>query len=125
MLRPIILPEIQAEWFSPKLKDLGQVVTDADDINQCITIILSTPKGSDCHRPEFGSDLHLYIDYPTNLAAPHLVRESFEAIAQWEPRVNVESVEVFLNEPEIQQVRLVVVWSLKDSDISSTAEVIL
>jgi uncharacterized protein len=125
MLRPITLPEIQAEWFSPELKNLGQVVTDGDDINQCIKIILSTAKGSDCHRPEFGSDLHLYIDYPTNLAAPHLVRESFEAIAQWEPRVTVESVEVFLNEPQIQQVRLVVVWSLKDSDISSTAEVIL
>lgn len=77
---------------------LGQLVTDIDDIDQCIRIILTTPKGSDPLRPTFGSDMHLYMDYPINVARPHLVREIVIALMQWEPRIAVVDVVITLSD---------------------------
>jgi uncharacterized protein len=75
---------------------LGDVVTDIQDVDQCIRIILITPRGSDPHRPLFGSDLHLYIDHPVNSARPFIVREAVNALRQWEPRIEVTKVTVYL-----------------------------
>jgi len=70
----------------------GQVVQGVNDINQCINIILNTPKGSDPFRPTFACDLWQYIDMPINLARPHIAREVFEALSTWEPRIELLSV---------------------------------
>ena len=66
---------------------IGNVVQGLDDVAQCIAIILSTPKGSDILRPTFGADLWKYIDRPINQSIPALVRDVFEALTHWEPRV--------------------------------------
>lgn len=66
---------------------IGRVVQGAADVNQCIQIILSTPKGSDPLRPTFGADIWRYIDYPINAATAAIVREVTFAITLWEPRV--------------------------------------
>lgn len=46
------------------------IVGGLDDIDQCIRTILLTPKGSDPHNPPFGSNIHLYIDWPQNRVTP-------------------------------------------------------
>ena len=66
-------------FWQPALQAPGEIVRGLDDIRQAIQIILRTPRGSDPHRPEFGSNLHLYIDWPVDRAIPHVVRESVEA----------------------------------------------
>jgi uncharacterized protein len=71
---------------------IGSVVTGVDDVDQCIAIILTTPKGSDVLRPTFGTDLWKYIDAPISQAGPAVVREVTQSITQWEPRVKVLSV---------------------------------
>ena len=65
-------------FWQPALQAPGEIVRGLDDIRQAIQIILRTPRGSDPHRPEFGSNLHLYIDWPVDRAIPHVVRESVE-----------------------------------------------
>ncbi len=67
--------------------------------------------GSDPHRPDFGSNLHLYLDYPVNQAVPHVVRETVEAIQQWEPRCNLVKVTPTIEESRIT---LRVQWKLAD-----------
>lgn len=74
----------------------NQLVTDAQDIAQCIQTVLLTPKGSDPLRPTFGSDCQNFIDYPLNTARPHLVREVIDALTHWEPRAKVLQVSVAL-----------------------------
>lgn len=59
------------------------------DIAQCIRTILCTPLGTVPHRPDFGSRVYQYLDWPIARAVPHLVREAFEAIARHEPRVRL------------------------------------
>jgi phage baseplate assembly protein W len=71
---------------------IGNVVQGLADVNQCIGIILNTPKGSDPLRPTFGADVWRYIDAPINAAIPAIVREVTEAITRWEPRVTVISI---------------------------------
>jgi phage baseplate assembly protein W len=71
---------------------IGNVVQGLSDVNRCIRIILTTPKGSDPLRPTFGADVWRYIDAPINAAIPAIVREVTEAITRWEPRVTVVSI---------------------------------
>ncbi|HDR1425019.1 GPW/gp25 family protein [Pasteurella multocida] len=71
-----------------------ETVQGEDDLHQCIKNILSTRKGSDVLRPEFGSDHFEYIDQPFDVAVPNMVREIFIAIATWEKRVIVQKVHI-------------------------------
>ena len=70
------------------------IVEGIDDLRQAIMIILLTRRGQDALRPDFGSELWRYIDYPIDRARPHLVRESVEAIRRFEPRVRLTAVHV-------------------------------
>ncbi|KWV78633.1 MULTISPECIES: GPW/gp25 family protein [Pseudomonas] len=97
MTTPTPYTSITATHWQPALGTSGEVVEGLRDIDQAIRIILTTPKGSDAHRPEFGSDLHLYIDWPTNRVTPHLVREAVDAIRRWETRVSVVQVQVSID----------------------------
>jgi hypothetical protein len=85
---------IQSLNWQPRLGADSEIVTDLADIAQAIRIILATPKGSDPHRPDFGSDLWRYLDQPVTQVRPDVIRESVDAIDQWEPRASVRDVEV-------------------------------
>jgi len=69
------------------------VVQQLGDISQSIRIILTTPKGSDPLRPDFGCDALNYLDLPLPAARPHLAREIRAALA-WEPRIRVEGISI-------------------------------
>jgi hypothetical protein len=84
--------DIRTTDWQPKLGAIGEVVEDMDDIDQCIRTILSTPKGSVPHQPDFGSDVWRYLDWPIAAARPNVVREIVDAIALWEPRVEITAV---------------------------------
>lgn len=101
MTTPTPYTSITAAHWQPALGTSGEVVEGLRDIDQAIRIILTTPKGSDAHRPEFGSDIHLYIDWPVNRVTPHLVREAVDAIRRWETRVSVVQVLVLVEDSRI------------------------
>lgn len=109
MTTPMTYTHITAAHWQPALGTCGEVVEGLRDIDQAIRIILTTPKGSDPHRPEFGSDLHLYLDWPTNRVTPHLVREAVDAISRWEPRISVVQVQIVIN---AQHITVRVKWAV-------------
>jgi uncharacterized protein len=92
---------------------IGNVVQGVGDINQCIGIILATPKGSDPLRPTFACDLWRWIDAPITVARPNLVREIVEAITKWEPRVRVLSVVINLVAGTLSNLAITIVWQLR------------
>ena len=87
---------------------LGMVVTDLDDIAQCIDIIFHTPLGSDPQRPTFGSDLDQYIDWPLSAARPRIAREVNRALGLWEPRVSV--LRVSATSSQIARLSVGITW---------------
>ncbi|MFJ2713405.1 GPW/gp25 family protein [Pseudomonas sp. NPDC087346] len=112
MTTPTPYTSITAAHWQPALGTSGEVVEGLRDIDQAIRIVLTTSKGSDAHRPDFGSDLHLYIDWPVNRVTPHLVREAVDAIRRWETRVSVVQVLVVI---EDSRIILRVQWRVADS----------
>ncbi|MDO4247511.1 MAG: GPW/gp25 family protein [Neisseria sp.] len=82
-----------------------------DDIDLCIHNILSTRKGSDVTRPEFGSDYFDYIDTPEDVFVPNAVREVALSIKTWEPRAVLERVSFEGNAPHIM---MTVHWRVAD-----------
>ena len=93
------------------------IVDGIEDLRQAIMIILLTRRGQDALRPDFGSELWRYIDYPIDRARPHLVRESVEAIRRWEPRVRLTDVQV---SHDGAQVTISVTFTTPDGASSST-----
>lgn len=89
--------DINSTMWSMSTTDYGDVVTDLDDIIQCVLIILSTNKGSDPFRPEFGFNLNELVDRPVNFVIPNGKLGILDALAQWEPRVTVRKIEHTLN----------------------------
>jgi len=116
----MLINEIKSVDWQPKLNQIGSVVEGLDDIDQCIKIILMTRKGTDPHRPEFGSDIWQYIDYPVNEASPNIIREAYDAINIWETRVQINSITTQINE---SQINLKIERQIKGSDESGVLEV--
>lgn len=120
---PKTLPEIKAAWWSPKLGAFGEVTESGNDINQAIAIILTTPKGTDPHRPDFAIDWTSWIDQPLNVFTPNLIREVYSAVLRWEPRVELTKVTVNAPYTEIQRALVQIDWTLKDSTVEGAIEV--
>ncbi len=75
-----------ATHWQPSL-DNDDIVTGFADVEQAIRIILSTPKGSVPHRPEFGCDVLKLIDGDFAKVAPLFIAQATDAILAHEPRV--------------------------------------
>jgi phage baseplate assembly protein W len=107
---------ISVDW-SFGLGSPGQIVQGEEDIAQCVFIIVTTQKGSDPLRPEFGVDLLSYIDSPMNIAAANLTRELATQINKWEPRVKVTDVSYKI---DVSQITYRVIWKRADGTPGTT-----
>ena len=70
-------------------------VAGQTDIEQAIRIILETAPGERVMRPEFGCGLHNFVFAPNSPTTAGLVAYHVrEALGRWEPRIEVEHIEV-------------------------------
>ena len=91
----ITLADITSADWSLELGTIGGVVQGIDDIDQCIGIILTTPRGSDPLRPTFGARCVAIPRQPNQRRySVNRAGNQFAAIAMWEPRVTLQSVSV-------------------------------
>ena len=71
------------------------------DVDESILIILSTPVGQRRMRPTFGCAMHDLAFSPNSPTTHGLIRHHvLEALALWEPRINVLNVEVYADREE-------------------------
>lgn len=76
-------------------RSTGKPLAGTDHIRQSIVDILTTPLGTRVMLPEYGSNLFNHVDNPTDPSlAMKIMMASAGALARWEPRVRVESVNV-------------------------------
>jgi uncharacterized protein len=82
-------------WAFPVCVDAGRTATAAydEDVRQAILIILGTDHGERVMRPDFGAGLRAFVFEPLNPATMEALRQRvLEALIDWEPRIDVDSV---------------------------------
>lgn len=78
----------------------GKRLSGLDHLRQSIRDILTTPIGTRVMRRDYGSRLYQLIDAPMNSATLlDLYTATAEALATWEPRIDVQQVEAQSAEP--------------------------
>ncbi len=114
------MTETKTKNWQAKIGAIGRRVYGVAEIEQSIRIILTTIKGAVPLRPDFGCDAFLYLDEPITTARPNIVREVTAALARWEKRIKIESVEV-----EAADAALIVSvnWTIETE--TTTTEVVL
>jgi phage baseplate assembly protein W len=83
--------------FPPRVGANGRLAWSEgeENIREAIQIILLTEPQERLMLPEFGGGLGRYLFEPNTTATHHLIRTHIEkALAQWEPRITVDSIMV-------------------------------
>ena len=84
----------------------------ATDIDEAITLILGTSLGERVMRPDFGCRIHELVFAPVNGETMGLARRYVEeALGWWEPRIDVEAVEVTVDDREAALGKLLIAIS--------------
>lgn len=104
-------------WAFPlQITPQGQIAESCDQqgIEESIYIILSTSKGERIMRPDFGCGIHDFTFGALNSATIVLVEQSIrEALTIWEPRIEVESVEVSSQFLHLGQLTITVSYKIR------------
>lgn len=88
--------------FPPRVGADGRVVWSEGETNirESIKIILLTELNERLRLPDFGGGLNQFLFEPNTATTRQLIRDRItRALAQWEPRITVQSVSV---EPDAQ-----------------------
>ena len=99
---------------NPEEGTLKRIDNLVEDIEQSITVILLTPKGTKIFEPEFGSNLLSYIDRLAPQYIPQIVAEVWRAIQRWEPRINLLKVEVKPSFGESYNFAVILTYEIKE-----------
>jgi phage baseplate assembly protein W len=75
------------------------LASDDRDLEQAIRLILATAPGERPMRPEFGCGIHNYVFAPADATtAGRLQVEVQRSLVRWEPRIDVDKVEVSVDQ---------------------------
>jgi len=83
--------------FPPRVGSDGRIVWSSgdDNIRDAIRIILGTERNERLRLPDFGAGLGRFLFEPNTVATQHRLEDRIlKALAAWEPRISVESVDV-------------------------------
>ena len=83
--------------FPPRIGANGQIVwsTGEDNVRDSIQIILLTNERERLRLPDFGGNLSQFFFEPNTVTTRHQIEEGIKrALAQWEPRIALQSVTV-------------------------------
>lgn len=106
------LKDIKSTEWSLDINNQGSVVQGLDDIKQCVQIICNTQKGTAVLKPNFGCDAFLYIDSPVNKAIPNMKKAIFDALTEFEPRI--EKINI-TSKIDISKIDFTITYSIKNT----------
>jgi phage baseplate assembly protein W len=107
--------------FPPRVGADGRVVWSEGETNirESIHVILLTELGERLHLPEFGGGLNRFLFEPNTATTRQLIRDRItNALAEWEPRVIVQSVEVEPDSQDLESAIATINYQLVATQIS-------
>jgi len=99
----------------------GEIATAAyeEDVRQAILIILQTNRDERVMRPDFGAGLRDFVFEPVNTTTMARVKTRVqEALIDWEPRIDVKSVEVSTSDP-LNKLLIDIAYSVRATNTAS------
>jgi uncharacterized protein len=107
--------------FPPRLGPDGRVAWSEGDenIRDAIRVILQTSRSERLRLPQFGAGLQLFLFEPNTIDTHRQLRERIlSALAAWEPRIAVESVEVEPDPADLQAAIATIQYRLVATQVS-------
>ena len=101
--------------FPPRVGSDGRFVWSAGETNirESIAVILKTEPGERVGVPEFGAGLARFLFEPNNAATHARVQDAVaRALARWEPRLAVESLEMAADRSDAETALLTITYRL-------------
>ena len=101
--------------FPPRVGADGRMVWSEGEagIRESITVILKTDPGERVRLAEFGAGLGRYLFEPNNAATHARMEDSIkQSLAQWEPRIAVESVDIAPDEADAESAIATITYRL-------------
>lgn len=101
--------------FPPRIDAQGRLAWSAgeDNIAQSLRVLLSTGPGERVNRHAWGAGLGRFLFQPNTLDTHTLIARTIsDAIARWEPRVRLESVEVAADPADPDAARATITYRL-------------
>jgi len=92
------------------------MVSETDEIDEAITLIIGTSPGERRMRPQFGCRIQELVFAPLNSeTVGSAIRYVEEALGLWEPRIDVDSIEVDLDQAsqDAAELRIIVNYTVK------------
>jgi uncharacterized protein len=107
-------------WKFPfTLDERGEVALSSGevDIQEAIWMILSTAFGERLMHPDFGCEIHDLVFAPNNTGTAGLARFYVQdALVRWEPRIDVEEVEVQADPAQPELLLISVSYRVRTTD---------
>ena len=101
--------------FPPRVGSDGRVAWSAGEVNvrEAIRVILMTEQRERLRLPEFGGSLGLFLFEPNTVTTRQLIKDRIsKALARWEPRINVQSIDVDPDPTDAQAVIATITYKL-------------
>jgi uncharacterized protein len=93
------------------------LLSDEEKIAEAIQIILCTAPGERLMHPDFGCGIHDYVFAPNNVRTAGLIRFHVEdALNRWEPRINLEEVQVQPDPGDPAVILVSITYRVKSTD---------
>ena len=101
--------------FPPRVGSDGRVAWSEGEVNvrEAIRIILMTEQRERLRLPEFGGSMGLFLFEPNTVTTRQLIKDRIgQALARWEPRIKVQSIEVDPDPADAQAVIAAITYKL-------------
>lgn len=93
------------------------MTTGPDDIDRSLRMVLATAKGERLMRPDFGCAIWDQLFEPVNANTLGLMAQAVrDAVSQWEPRAEIEEVEVVPDTDDPSLVNIHVLYRVKTTN---------
>jgi len=105
--------------FPVQLSSAGSIdVSEYEvDVKEAIEIIATTAMGERVMLPDFGCGIYDYVFESTNATILGLIEESVRnSLLKWEPRIDVNSVSVSLDETENSKLLIGVTYTVRSTN---------
>lgn len=107
--------------FPPRIGADGRVVWSEGETNvrESIRVILMTELNERIQLPEFGGGLNRFLFEPNTSTTRQLIRDRItKALAEWEPRITVQSVTVEPDAEDLQAAIATIYYKLVATQVS-------